>query len=47
MAFFGVILICAHEDLLIGSGSNNVPIIEHVNVRFLTDPFHLVVCTEA
>jgi len=47
MTFCGFRLVCAHEALLIGLGSNNVPVIEHVNVQFLTGPVHLVVCTEA
>jgi len=47
MTFCGFRLVCVHGALLISLGSNNVPVIEHVNVQFLTGPVHLVVCTEA
>jgi len=47
MTFCGFRLVCAHEALLIGLGSNNVPVIEHANVQFLTGPVYLVFCTEA
>jgi hypothetical protein len=47
MTFCGFRLVCAHEALLTGLGSNNVPVIEHANEQFLTGPVHLVVCTEA
>jgi len=47
MTFCRFRLVCAHEALLRGVGSNNVPATEHANAQFLTGPVHLVVCTEA